>query len=66
MLQKTLLPLALLGLGAIGLTSLRAPDGIPGSVAPNFSIAQWYGYEGGDSIESLQGKVVLLDFWRTW
>lgn len=66
MLQNILLPLALIGIGATHSASAPASDVGPGSTAPNFSIAQWYNFEGGKTLESLQGKVVLLDFWRTW
>ncbi|MCA9290416.1 MAG: TlpA family protein disulfide reductase [Phycisphaerales bacterium] len=36
-----------------------------GKPAPKLTIAQWSGTPGAD-LESLKGKVVVVDFWATW
>jgi len=45
-----------------------APQGVSvGQEAPDFEIAQWRNFpEGASSLADLRGRVVLLDFWRTW
>jgi len=38
-----------------------------GEEAPDFEIAEWRNFpEGASSLADLRGRVVLLDFWRTW
>jgi len=56
---------------AAGFTSASAPapaGGVSiGQEAPDFEIAEWRNFpEGASSLADLRGRVVLLDFWRTW
>jgi hypothetical protein len=38
-----------------------------GQEAPDFEIAEWRNFpEGASTLADLRGRVVLLDFWRTW
>ena len=36
-----------------------------GKTAPDFEL-DWLNHEGGDTLADLKGRVVLLEFWRTW
>jgi len=36
-----------------------------GQPAPDFELA-WMNHEGGETLADLRGRVVLLEFWRTW
>lgn len=53
-------------------TPLSAPpsaaDGVSvGMEAPDFEFVEWRNFpEGASSLADLRGRVVLLDFWRTW
>ena len=38
----------------------------PGDRAPALAIEEWHNTEGPLSLENLEGKVVLLDFWGVW
>jgi cytochrome c biogenesis protein CcmG/thiol:disulfide interchange protein DsbE len=55
---------ALLGLLVWNLTHRPHPPAI-GGPAPNFSLARLEG-SGDLSLESLRGKVVVLNFWASW
>jgi thiol-disulfide isomerase/thioredoxin len=62
------LPLILLG-AAVGCSS-PAPQGPPslaviGEAAPDLQLA-WLDGSPAGNLESLRGRVVLLEFWRTW
>jgi hypothetical protein len=38
-----------------------------GQEAPDIEFAEWRNFpEGASSLADLRGRVVLLDFWRTW
>ena len=38
-----------------------------GQQAPDFEFIEWRNFpEGASSLADLRGRVVLLDFWRTW
>jgi hypothetical protein len=34
-------------------------------IAPDIEL-DWLNHEGGDSLADLRGRIVLLEFWRTW
>ncbi|MAB80835.1 MAG: hypothetical protein CMJ89_15915 [Planctomycetes bacterium] len=55
---------------AVGYASIPTPqpEGISvGQEAPDFEITEWRNFpEGASSLADLRGRVVLLDFWRTW
>ncbi len=36
-----------------------------GELAPDFDLT-FLNHEGGDSLADLRGRVVLIEFWRTW
>ena len=36
-----------------------------GQPAPDFDLT-FLNHEGGDSLADLRGRVVLIEFWRTW
>jgi hypothetical protein len=36
-----------------------------GDRAPDFEI-EWVNFDAGDSLADLRGRVVLIEFWRTW
>ena len=57
--------LALAGLAALGpgLTARAQFD--VGDPAPDFEI-EWLNFDAGNSLADLRGRVVLLEFWRTW
>jgi hypothetical protein len=59
----------LLVAAAITLGFASAPRGgaSVGQEAPDFEIAEWRNFpEGASTLADLRGRVVLLDFWRTW
>jgi hypothetical protein len=38
-----------------------------GAEAPDFEISEWRNFpEGASTLADLRGRVVLIDFWRTW
>jgi len=49
-------------------TTEPLPKGISvGQEAPDFEIAEWRNFpEGASTLADLRGRVVLIDFWRTW
>jgi thiol-disulfide isomerase/thioredoxin len=50
--------------GAAGKTAAATPK--PGSPAPEFTLPDLAGERGDVSLKSLQGKVVMMDFWASW
>ena len=53
-------------LGALAALALPASAQLAvGDPAPNFE-AEWLNFEEGHSLADLRGRVVLIDFWRTW
>ena len=63
-LAGTLSVPALVASGASG----TAPGGVSvGDEFPDFEIDSWLNFpEGASTIHDLRGRVILLDFWRTW
>jgi len=40
---------------------------VVGDDYPDIEVGAWLNFpDGGDSIHELRGRVVLVDFWRTW
>jgi cytochrome c biogenesis protein CcmG, thiol:disulfide interchange protein DsbE len=60
----SLLVLTLGVCGCAGPDRQSAPAGLLGKPMPNFALSDLGGQEV--SLESLRGKVVLIDFWATW
>ena len=54
------------GASAEGRGSSSSSDGLVGNPAPPFRVKALMGAQGVVSIQSLRGKVVLLDFWGTF
>ncbi len=50
--------------GSTAATSAAATASI-GEPAPDFDLT-FLNHEGGDSLADLRGRVVLIEFWRTW
>jgi len=52
---------------ACGMAYAPAGGGEVGQEAPDFEISEWRNFpEGASTLADLRGRVVLLDFWRTW
>lgn len=80
MKRLTLASLLATGLAAVPALAARAPEapwisvgetavgGVSvGDEFPDFAIDSWLNFsEEADSIHDLRGRVVLIDFWRTW
>lgn len=61
----SMLPL-ILGLAFAVLPSLPAATPKPGAAAPAFNLPDLANSKNAVSLESLEGKVVLVDFWASW
>jgi hypothetical protein len=57
--------LVLAACAAHGLALTSAAQVEVGDPAPDFPI-EWVNYDAGDSLADLRGRVVLIEFWRTW
>ncbi len=62
-MTRGLCPLTMLLLLACSVLAGPAPDL---ETAPEVTVASWHNTAGELSLESLRGKVVLLDFWGVW
>ncbi len=62
-MTRRLCPLTMLLLLACPVLAGPAPDL---ETAPEVTVASWHNTAGELSLESLRGKVVLLDFWGVW
>lgn len=44
----------------------EAKDALENKIAPPLEVENWLNAEDGLTLESLKGKVVLIDFWGVW
>lgn len=67
-MRITLLSTLLVAAGiACGFASAPRGGASVGQEAPDFEITEWRNFpEGASTLADLRGRVVLLDFWRTW
>ena len=68
--MKIFIPLAL-GLSGLAVAAgvLRPAEPMPpveGAPAPNIEFAQTWNLDGATNLADLEGRLVVLDFWRTW
>jgi hypothetical protein len=57
--------LALAAAAALGPALTSAAEVEIGDPAPDFEI-EWVNCNAGSSLADLRGRVVLIEFWRTW
>ena len=63
------LGLSLFVVATCGSSYAPGRDGTPtlvDSPAPEFEVTQWHNTSASPSMDSLHGKVVLIDFWGVW
>jgi cytochrome c biogenesis protein CcmG/thiol:disulfide interchange protein DsbE len=60
------LSIFLLAFGLAGAPGARAAGPQPGGPAPGFDLPELFQAKRAVSLKSLEGKVVLLDFWASW
>lgn len=67
--MKTTLLSTLLVAAGLACSMAYSPrgGGDVGQEAPDFEISEWRNFpEGASTLADLRGRVVLIDFWRTW